>query len=161
MSTNQKTTFAIVANVSFTIPQFLLGAFNAHHKENLTKVGNVGKVTEKGAVFFFNRQSPTVRAEAKKAIPEGYKACIIDGIPWVAKPYALADGKMGAEPIQPGQGHLGKALFAEALSMLTQAAQAAQAAEKAKVERVKRLQAANAARRAQKEADKVRIQASA
>lgn len=104
--------FAIVANVAFPLDPILRGAFNAHHKERLIKSGDSGQVTQAGAVFFTNRERLTEADAHKLAVadgyeiktsPTGYKWAIKNGIHW-----------------QAGSGKVGQALFAYALSVLTQ-----------------------------------------
>lgn len=121
MTTAQKTTFAIVANVAFLIPSFMRGAFNDHHckkNANLKKLpDNMGMVLAAGVVHFGNRQTEKERAAAVAALPEGYKLGTFEGVQWA----------MNAQraKIIAGRGALGQALFTNALSVLTQSAKSA------------------------------------
>ena len=125
--TTKKETFAIVANIAFALDSILAGAFNAHHKARLIKLsGNMGKVTEEGAVFFTNRPRLT-REELIKKLPEGYALVMQDA------PFEWAINAQGAA-VQAGQGVIGQTLFAMALSSLTQAAAKAQAKKAASIQ---------------------------
>jgi hypothetical protein len=124
--TTKKETFAIVANIAFALDSILAGAFNAHHKTRLIKLsGNMGKVTEEGAVFFTNRPRLT-REDLIKRLPEGYALVFQD------TPFEWAINAQGAA-VQAGQGIIGQTLFSMALSSLTQAAAKAQAKKAASI----------------------------
>lgn len=124
MTTNQKTQFAIIANVAFAIPAIMKGAFNSHHKARLTKDGEMGKVTAEGAKFFSNR-SRLNDAELKAAVTEAKfsLAKMAGGFIWAV---SSPDNKGAVIAWQAGQGAIGQTLFANALSELTQSAQKAQ-----------------------------------
>lgn len=151
MSTNLKTSFAIIAGVSIALDRIIIGAFNSHHKANLTKAGDTGQVTQVGAIYFQNRKRLT-DSELKAEIEEkGYK--LVDmpsGFQW-------AMNAQGAT-IQAGSGKAGQTLFVNALSKLTQAAKAKLDAEQkaaaTKAARQAAMAKANEARKAQKAAQK-------
>jgi hypothetical protein len=118
MTTNQKTLFAIVANVAFKLTPFISGAFNAHHKARLIKADGFGKVTPEGAKFFANR--PRLNDAELKAAVETAKYKLVS----MPQGFQWAINAQGAT-WQAGQGAVGQTLFANALSTLTQSAQAA------------------------------------
>jgi hypothetical protein len=149
MANNQKTSFAIIANIAFGLIPVIAGGFNSHHKGRLVKAGNTGKVTEEGAAFFSNRPRLADK-ELTAAVEEaGFKlADLPAGFKWAINARGAA--------WQAGQGKVGQTLFANALSSLTQAAKAAEEkaakAEQAKANRAASLAKANAARAAKKAA---------
>ena len=119
MTTNQKTSFAIVAGVSFALHNILAGAFNSHHKARLTKADGKGQVTKEGAVFFSNRKRLSLDDLKKRIaeLPGSYKLLKLPaGFSWAVNP-------QGAY-MQAGQGEIGQSLFAYALSDLTNGAKA-------------------------------------
>lgn len=114
-----KTSFQIIAAVSFAIPSFLKGAFNAHHKTRLVKdaKAGTGKVTAEGAKFFSNRPRLNDAELTAALTAAGYILAPVDGVQWPIN-------KTG-QKWQAGSGLVGQTAFALALSTLTQGAAAA------------------------------------